>query len=71
MKMKEGRMLHYNIIATGGYLSREVKVAVGLRNSAGGSYLDVSCLFGIHHEYIHKVFQDVTKICFVWMQCHA
>jgi len=45
MKMKEGQMYHCNIVASGGYLSGKVKVAVGLRILAGGSYLDVACFF--------------------------
>lgn len=61
MKTKEGQMYRCNILSTGGYICGEIKVAVALRILAGGSYLDVACIFGIHHRHVPKIFQDVAQ----------
>lgn len=54
-------MYKANIKTTGRYISGEIKVAVGLRILAGGSYLDAACIFGIHFRHIQTIFQECVK----------
>jgi hypothetical protein len=64
---KEAQMYRANIKTTGGYISGEVKVAVGLRILAGASYLDVACIFGIHYCHVQTIFRECVKD---WFSCN-
>jgi hypothetical protein len=57
----EGRMFRAHQRTSGGYISGEVKVAIALRILAGASYLDVGCIFGVHHQYVPKIFLEVIS----------
>ena len=46
---------------TGGFISREVKLAITLRILAGGSYLDMALLYETGESYSHLIFHDVIE----------
>jgi len=57
---REGNIYRAHKKTSGGYISGEIKVAITLRILAGASYLDVGCIFGVHHQYVSKIFLEVV-----------
>jgi hypothetical protein len=58
---RKGRMYRAHIVGSGGYISGELKVALSLRILGGGSYWDVSHIFGVHERAVPKIFYDVVR----------
>ncbi|KAL7460103.1 hypothetical protein ACHAXS_000570 [Conticribra weissflogii] len=58
-------MVYVHWMYTGGMLSGETKVAFVLRMLAGGSYLDLSYLFGFAISYSHIIFEQVLTEWFL------
>ncbi len=58
-------MIHLHRMTTGSFVSGEIKIAVTLWLLAGGSYLDLSLLFGISIGHIYKIFHMVIDKWFL------
>lgn len=54
-------MYHAHTIGSGGYLSGKMNVGLALSIMGGGSYWDVSHIFGVHERAIQKIFDDVVR----------
>ena len=50
-----------NRLATGGYVSGEIKLAVTIRLLAGGDALDLAVIFDIYPTHILKIFEEVLS----------
>ena len=48
-----------NVLATGGYISGEVKLAITIRLLAGGDALDLAIIFDICPSYLQIIMKDV------------
>ena len=64
---------HSNILcvhehATGGFVSRNVKLALTLRMSAGGLYFDLALLLDIGFSTAYEIFHNVMKH-WIWDDC--
>lgn len=46
---------------SGGFVCGEVRLAITLRMLAGGSYLDISYVFGVSYNHAYKIFNHVLK----------
>ena len=58
---RRGIMHRAHICTTGGYICGETKVAIALRNLGGGSYLDVSFIFGTSYITTYQIFHQVAE----------
>ena len=48
-----------NVLATGGYISGEVKLAITIRLLAGGDVLDLAVIFDIYPTYLSTILKEV------------
>ncbi|KAL7464249.1 hypothetical protein ACHAXS_004587, partial [Conticribra weissflogii] len=58
-------MVNIHRVSTGSIVSGETKIAISLRLLAGGSYLDISVLFGISTRHIFRIFHEVVNQWFL------
>ena len=52
-------MYDANILATGGYISGEVKLAITIRLLAGEDTLDLAVIFDIYHIHVVTIIKEV------------
>ncbi len=64
-KKNSKTMVHLHCVITGSVVSGETKIAILLRLLAGGSYLDISVLFGISTRHIQRIFNKVVDLWFL------
>jgi hypothetical protein len=50
-------------ISVGGMVPGEIRMAIALRLLAGGSYLDLGCIFWVSSSFIYKIFAE----CIAWV----
>ncbi len=62
---KSKTMVHLHRMSTGSCVSGKIKIAVSLQLLAGGSYLDLTLLFGISIGHIFKIFHTVIDKWFL------
>ena len=57
----KGHDLIYNAneLATGGYISGEVKVSITIRLLSGGDTLDFAVIFGVYPTHVLAIFHEV------------
>ena len=55
---KKRRIYNAQKAASGGYVCGEVKLAITLRLLAGGSYLDLACLYHVGYSHVYSIFHS-------------